>query len=447
MKLDRRNLLTGSALAGAAAAAATASKASGRRPRTHEQVITVSSAGTADMTRTLQHAIDRAAKRSLPVELGPGRFIISGKLALKPRTKLIGAHGLTILDLVGPGVVSVRGAADVSIVDIRFLGATSGRVSDEAALLEADDCTEMHLEGLTFDVAPVHGLKLWRCSGRVQNCRFQHIAYNAITSGNGRGLDISRNRIEHAGNNGIYVWRDVPGADHTIVANNHIAHIRTEAGGTGQNGNAINAFRADHVIISTNTIKDCAYSAVRCNAASNAQIIANNCASIGEVALYAEFAFEGAVIANNLVDGAATGIEVTNFQEGGRLVTVQGNLIRNLFRREQEPVDKRGIGIGVEAETVVNGNTIENAPTAGIVIGWGKWMRNVAATGNVIRNSTIGITVSALAKPGSVLLANNLVDGARKGAVRLADHNRIVGSPLMNGAVNAPAVIQGNLFT
>ena len=36
------------------------------------------------------------------------------------------------------------------------------------------------------------------------------------------------------------------------------------------------------------------------------------------------------VIANNIVDGAALGVSVTNFDEGGRLAVVQGNLIRNL---------------------------------------------------------------------------------------------------------------------
>ena len=45
--------------------------------------------------------------------------------------------------------------------------------------------------------------------------------------------------------------------------------------------------------------------------------------------------------------GAATGIEVTNFNDGGRLATVQGNVIRELFRREAEPIDKRGVGIAV----------------------------------------------------------------------------------------------------
>ena len=89
-------------------------------------------------------------------------------------------------------------------------------------------------------------------------------------------------------------------------------------------------FRAGNVLVSGNRITDCAYSAIRGNAASNIQMIANSCARIGEVALYAEFGFEGALIANNLVDGAASGIAVTNFNEGGRLAVVQGNIIRNL---------------------------------------------------------------------------------------------------------------------
>jgi putative cofactor-binding repeat protein len=59
------------------------------------------------------------------------------------------------------------------------------------------------------------------------------------------------------------------------------------------------------------------------------------------------------VIANNLVDKAAMGISVTNFKQGGRLEVVQGNLVRNLFFRKD--VDSRGIGIAVEADSVVRG--------------------------------------------------------------------------------------------
>ena len=139
-----------------------------------------------------------------------------------------------------------------------------------------------------------------------------------------------------------------------------------------------------------NRITDCAYSAVRGNSASDMQILGNSCARLGEVALYAEFAFQGALIANNLVDTAATGISVTNFNEGGRLAIVQGNILRNLFRREQEPEDKRGEGIAVEADASVIGNVIESAPTAGIVIGSGAYLRDIVATGNLIRKAARG---------------------------------------------------------
>jgi uncharacterized secreted repeat protein (TIGR03808 family) len=71
------------------------------------------------------------------------------------------------------------------------------------------------------------------------------------------------------------------------------------------------------------------------------------------------------VIANNIVDGAALGVSITNFDKGGRLAVVQGNLIRNLVGRRPagtDPNDGAGIGIGIEADTVVTGNVIENAP-------------------------------------------------------------------------------------
>jgi uncharacterized secreted repeat protein (TIGR03808 family) len=217
------------------------------------------------------------------------------------------------------------------------------------------------------------------------------------------------------------VWRSEAGEDGSIVASNRIARIRADGGGTGQNGNGINVFRAAGVLVNGNRISDCAYSAIRANAASNVQMIANACARLGEVALYAEFAFEGALIANNLVDTAATGISVTNFNEGGRLAVVQGNLLRNLFRREEEPQDKRGEGITVEADTAVTGNVVENAATAGLVIGWGPYVREVVATGNLIRKARVGILVSSDAGAGACLLANNLISGSPDGGIRAMD--------------------------
>ena len=122
-----------------------------------------------------------------------------------------------------------------------------------------------------------------------------------------------------------------PATTARLVIDNRIEQITARAGGSGQNGNAINVFRAGNVMVRGNQIRHAAFSAVRGNRASNLQILGNVCSGLGEVALYAEFGFQGAVIANNTVDGAGFGVSVTNFNDGGRLAMVQGNLIRNLI--------------------------------------------------------------------------------------------------------------------
>jgi uncharacterized secreted repeat protein (TIGR03808 family) len=164
--------------------------------------------------------------------------------------------------------------------------------------------------------------------------------------------------------------------------------LLAKAGGSGQYGNAVNVFRAGNVIVRGNRIRNAAFSAVRGNTASNLQIVGNTCTGLGEVALYAEFGFEGALIANNIVDGAALGVSVTNFNQGGRLAAVQGNRIRNLVNKRPpgtDPNDLAGVGIGIETDTVVTGNVVENAPSIGIAASWGAYLRDVTVSANVIR--------------------------------------------------------------
>ena len=234
----------------------------------------------------------------------------------------------------------------------------------------------------------------------------------AIFSIDARGLRINANTINGAGNGGILVWRSTSGDDGTLIIDNRVENISNKSGGSGEWGNAINVFRADNVIVRGNRIRAAAFSAVRGNAASNLQIVGNTCTGLGEVALYAEFGFEGALIANNIVDGAALGVSVTNFNKGGRLAVVQGNLIRNLVGRRPagtDPNDSAGIGIGIEADTVVTGNVVENAPNAGIAAGWGAYLRDVAITSNVIRRAEFGITVSVAPGAGAAVIADNMI--------------------------------------
>jgi uncharacterized secreted repeat protein (TIGR03808 family) len=148
-------------------------------------------------------------------------------------------------------------------------------------------------------------------------------------------------------------------------------------------------------------------------------ISGNHCTGSGETAIYAEFAFDGAMIAGNLLDGAANGISVVNFNEGGRLATVSGNIVRNL-----KPVGPYvlegaifGIGISVEADTAITGNVVENAPYSGLALGFGPYLRNVVATGNIIRQAAVGCSVSVAEGAGSALVANNIFQEIAHGAI------------------------------
>jgi uncharacterized secreted repeat protein (TIGR03808 family) len=308
------------------------------------------------------------------------------------------------------------------------------------------DCKALVIRNVEVRRGLLNGISLDRCSGRVTDSTITHISQAGLLSRDAAGLEILHNVVSDCGNNGIQVWREKEGEDGTIVASNRIERIEARAGGSGENGNGVNVFRARGVLVSGNRICECAYSAIRGNAASNIQMVANSCAKLGEVALYAEFGFEGALIANNLVDGAASGIAVTNFNEGGRLAIVQGNMIRNLVRREAEPVDKRGGGISVEADAVVTGNVIEKAPSAGIVVGWGRYMRDVAVTQNLIRDARIGIMVTSDREAGACLLAQNMISGAKDGAIRAMTHGVPVGPDLASEAQAGSRIsIVGNL--
>ena len=222
------------------------------------------------------------------------------------------------------------------------------------------------------------------------------------------------------------------------MIDNRIEDVAARSGASGQNGNAINVFHAGNVIVRGNRVRNAAFSAVRGRAASNLQVIGNSCSDLKEVALYAEFDFQGALIANNIVDGAMVGVSVANFNRGGRLAVVQGNLLRNLVAAGPagtDPDGGAGIGIAVEADSAVTGNVIENAPFAAIHLGSGPYLRDLTVTGNVVRGAGIGIAVSVAAGAGAALIADNLIADAAHGAIVGMERNRrVTGDLARNGA-------------
>lgn len=449
MPLDRRALLTTGLVATGLAATAASARAG---PRTRADVtprtaLTLAPTGS-DQTAEVQTAIDAAADKGLPVLLAPGRFLV-GALTLRPGTQLIGAPRQSVLQFTGGATfLAAEGAPDLRleglVVDGDRLAIDAARAT---ALIALVDCEALVLSDVVVRGGLLNGVGLTRCSGRVSDCTIAGMSDAGLLSLDARGLEIASNHVTDCANNGIQVWRSSAGEDSTVISGNRIERIAAKGGGTGQNGNGINVFRAGGVLVANNRITDCAYTAIRGNGAGNIQMIGNSCARAGEVALYAEFAFEGALISGNVVEKAASGISVTNFNEGGRLAVVQGNLIRDLFRREDEPVDVRGIGIGVEADTVVSGNVIENAPSAGISAGWGPYLRDVSISGNLIRNAGIGIAVSSDAAAGACLISNNVISGTQDGAIRTMEHAVPHGPDLASAGAQSPGriVVSGNV--
>jgi uncharacterized secreted repeat protein (TIGR03808 family) len=368
-------------------------------------------------------------------------------LRLSSGTQLVGVRGATKLVFNGgASLLQGEGAGSVGITGITLDGGGIP-LPTRRGLIHCLGGRDIRI--IDCELSGSGGAGIWfeQVSGDISGNIITGTASTAIVSFDARGLIVSRNTIQGTNDNGIEILRTALGDDGTLVADNRIEDIKAGPGGSGQYGNAINAFRAGNVIVRGNRIRNCDYSAVRGNSASNIQITGNSVSDVREVALYSEFSFEGAVIANNTVDGAALGVSVCNFNEGGRLAVVQGNIIRNLLPKRPigtAPDDDAGIGIYVEADTSVSGNVIENAPSFGIVAGWGKYLRDVVITGNVIRNAFAGVGVSVVPGAGTALVNNNMISDTPRGAVVGLDHARPITPDLSaEGAQRFAQVVVG----
>jgi uncharacterized secreted repeat protein (TIGR03808 family) len=436
MDLNRRHLLGASAV-GAAGALAMAPEVARATPLTSTLGRDATQYGVRpnvsdDQTRLLQRAIDEATRVQAPLALPPGLYR-TGTLRLSRGTQIVGVRGATKLVFSGGATMLLAEGADSLGLSGITLDGRGIPLPDRRGLIHCLAGRDVRIGDCEIVASGGNGIWLEQVSGDISGNIITKTATTAIVSFDALGLIIARNTITGTNDNGIEILRTAIGDDGTLVADNRIEDIKAGPGGSGQYGNAINAFRAGNVIVRNNRISNCDYSAVRGNSASNIQITGNSVTDVREVALYSEFSFEGAVIANNTVDGAAFGVSVCNFNEGGRIAVVQGNIIRNLLPKRPagtKPDDDAGVGIYVEADSSVTGNVIENAPSCGIMAGWGNYMRDVVISGNVVRKAFVGIGVSVTPGAGTALVNANLISEAPRGAVVGLDHARPVTADL-----------------
>jgi uncharacterized secreted repeat protein (TIGR03808 family) len=350
-----------------------------------------------------------ASRRNVPIFLPPGIYRIAD-IDLPENVRIEGVAGATRLAYTGDGkFLNAAGTKRLQLSNLVLDGANRWLNDDQPGLLTLRDVPDLRIENCEIFGASKFAIWSERSSGRLSDNTISGAAESGIYAVECADFEIRSNHVSDCGNGGILVHRWTKGHDGTIVANNRVERIAAKGGGTGQNGNGINIFRADDVIVSDNQISDCAFTAVRSNAGSNIQISGNKCLKSGEMAIYSEFGFEGAIITGNLVDGAANGISSTNFNEGGRLSIISGNIVRNLHTDApyQEDGQYFGIGISAEADTVISGNVVENVPLWGLQLGWGPYLRNVNANGNVIRKAPVGCAVSVVDGTGAAMIRDN----------------------------------------
>ena len=360
-----------------------------------------------------------ASARNMPVFLPPGIYRLSN-IDLPANIRISGVPGATKLAYSGEGqFMRAMGSKRVALTDITIDGANRWLGDNQPGLM-----TFQQVENLTIERCEILGAQkfaVWaeRCGGRIDGNTISGAVASAVYAVECRDFAIRDNVVMDCGDGGILVHRWTKGHDGTIVTGNRISRILAKSGGTGEYGNGVNVFRADGVQIANNYVSDCAFTAIRSNAGSNVQITGNQCLASGETAIYSEFGFDGAMISNNIIDGAANGILSVNFNEGGRLAVISGNLIRNLKLTAPYEQDGAFFGIGIEAESdaSVMGNVIENAPRWGMLIGWGPYLRDVNVTGNVIRNATVGIAATVVEGAGQASIRQNIFSGIKEQAI------------------------------
>ncbi|MEP1933141.1 MAG: TIGR03808 family TAT-translocated repetitive protein [Roseibium sp.] len=418
--VSRRAFLTGTAVCLSGTVANASMKLADLRGSIDSAELGLLPNAADDQTAQFQNAVNRAVERGRALFLPAGTYPVAN-LRLPSGTLIVGVPGRTRLIYQGGGGQLIRadGVSNIGLTGITFDGANRSIGDFTEGLLHFIGVRNVSIDNCEIVGSTKMGVVLDRCSGRIENSRISGAVEAGIRSNEADGLAITGNTVTDCANGGIWIHRWREGEDGTIVSGNRVERIGARYGGTGQFGNGINVFRAHGVVISNNRITDCAFSAIRSNTGSNVQIIGNSCLRSGETAVYSEFSFLGAVIANNIVDGGTMGISIANFMDGGRLAVCSGNLIRNISETGPYPPEVAGFGIGisVEADTTLTGNVIEGAPKFGLLIGWGPYMRNVIASQNVLRDCNTGIAVTVVDKAGSAIITNNIVQGSKSGAI------------------------------
>ncbi len=369
---------------------------------------------------SLAGAVAAAARAAKPLNILPGAYRTSGFSITAP-LEIFAAPGTVVIEPAGGECfnIDIRPASGSSLLEgvtIRgigfqgkgaifptgvnpaerpvdpFLDAAMPRFN---ALITAFRVRNLIVEDCAIGGSQAGGLALWRCrNASVTRNEFSNNNIS-IYSAQGENNLFADNDIHDNANFAIVVEQWPPGPDYTILRNNRIAKTaasfgadpsRGIVGGSGPYGNGVFGLYAHHMMVEGNRISDSAFSGVRMNGCSDVQIANNAIDRSGETGIMVEcpqtdgktpngLGYEGGVIANNIVSGAAEGVSVTNGWYGGRRVSINGNQVRSIARKSFRTSDPNwpryatyGDGIYAEADVDIVGNIVEDCDGCGIYV-------------------------------------------------------------------------------
>ena len=160
-----------------------------------------------DQSAALQAAIDEAARRGAPLLLPPGRFR-TGRLQLRPGTRLIGTARATTLEFVG-GPAFLSGEGDGIVLEGLVLdgGYQTLDIGQANGLVSLKRSRGLALRDLEVTRSIANGITLEGCAGSVSDCTVTAALMAGIHSLDATGLEILHNHVADCANNGIQVWR------------------------------------------------------------------------------------------------------------------------------------------------------------------------------------------------------------------------------------------------
>lgn len=370
--------------------------------------------------------------------------------------------GLPVQALVNAQKASSTIASSIVFEQCRFIDSTRSGLSLNEVDATIDDCSFTNCAGRGIGAVSTSRLV-------VRDSHFEALDQAVHCSpGAASGVTIESNAIFDCRRNGIAlepiganakVGKNIRISGNQIAKKNAMwAVSQVDSGNTGWEGNGIIVLLAENVIVEGNEINDCRFSGIRLNVCSQASVADNVVRGSGETAIYVEAIHSdtngqpinvgefGATLSGNVVYGGGAGISAVNFNNGGTFATISGNILRDVSEKaiaygSGQQYWTTGAGIYVEGDCAVTGNSIRNC-RLGIALGSNSDTRDLAATGNVIRQSTAAIAVSDAARAGTiskqVLLAGNLVAGY-SAAIQAFIYDGITGKANLTGADFSPA--------